>query len=88
MQWLADWHKARDAAAKASDDTPEEIEYMDAAQALSILLANTPATSPEDLIAQIAWFKADLGDFVLGNTLPDHDMILETLAKGVANIKQ
>ncbi|ABG31101.1 hypothetical protein CEP88_17255 [Roseobacter denitrificans] len=88
VQWLADWHKARDAAAEASDDTPEETEHMDTAEALSILLASTPATSPENLIAQIAWFKEDLGDFVLGNTLPDHDMIFEASSKGVANIKK
>ncbi|GIT88485.1 hypothetical protein [Roseobacter sp. OBYS 0001] len=87
VQWLADWHKARDAAAEATDDTPEETRHMDTAEALSILLASTPATSPEDLIAQIAWFKEDLGQYVLGNASSAHDLIFEALAKGVANIK-
>ncbi len=53
VQWLADWHEARDTTCDAPDDSAEENQLLDAAQALSILLATTPAKSPADMIAQI-----------------------------------
>ena len=85
---LAEWHKARDAATDAPDNASEKTQHMDTAQALSILLATIPAKSTNDLVAQIEWFKEEMGDFVIGNATPAHDLIFETLAKGVQNIRQ
>ncbi|MGJ5621074.1 hypothetical protein [Sulfitobacter sp. MF3-043] len=85
-EWLVNWRKASEAACDAPDDSEEEAMQHDAAQALSILLATTPATNAQDLIAQIEWFKEDMGQYVFGNAAPAHDKIFDTLLKSVRNI--
>lgn len=72
----------------APDGSPQDAESMEAAQALSVLLAETPATTPECLVSQIEWLAEDYYDCVRCNALPAHDLIFATLAKGVGNIKQ
>tara|TARA_R110002020_G_scaffold475274_1_gene709352 strand:- start:5733 stop:5918 length:186 start_codon:yes stop_codon:yes gene_type:complete len=59
---------------------------MDTEHGLSVLLASTPATLTADMIAQIEWFKEDLGGYVLGNASPAHDTIFDTISQSAQNI--
>jgi hypothetical protein len=86
VQWLADWHAARDAACEANDNSKDETKYHDMAEALSVQLATIPATTLTGAMAQIAWFKEDLGQYVIGNRMPEQDRIFDTLSKTLQNI--
>jgi hypothetical protein len=78
VQWRVEWHAARDGACDALDNGDEEKTLMDTAHGLSVLLASTPASSTADMIAQIEWFKEDLGAYVLGIASPAHDTISQS----------
>ena len=86
VQWLGEWHAARDAACDEPDNGDEEKTLTDTAHGLSVLLASTPAMSTADMITQIERFKEDLGAYVLGNASPAHDTIFETLSRSAQNI--
>jgi hypothetical protein len=86
VQWLTEWRAARDAACESEDGTPDEEVHFEIAEFLSIKLATIPATTPADTLAQIAWFKEDLGDHVFNNRATEHDKIFDTLLKSVQNI--
>ena len=87
VQWLADWHTAREAIENAPYDCDADAVEMQTQEAMSTLLATIPAASKHDLLAQIEWFKEELGEYVFGNASPAHDMIFDTLKKGVENVK-
>ena len=86
VKWLADWRNASDAVNASPDDTIEERTQTEAVQALSVLLATTPAATPESLIALIEWFREDLGEHLLGDASPAQDQIFDTLIKSVEHI--
>ncbi len=86
VKWLADWRKALDASTNATDGSTDECCEMELAQELSVLLATTPATSRAGLVAQIEWFRDDLGGYVFRNALPAHDAIFDTLTKSASSI--
>ena len=87
IQWLSDWRAVRSAGETVRDNSPNEVATMEAEQSLSVLIATTPAMSPDGLVAQIEWFKEDLGGYVLGNASPAHDLILETPVESVVNLR-
>ncbi|WP_439149400.1 hypothetical protein [Sulfitobacter sp.] len=87
VQWLADWREARNTAETTLEDSPEDQAVAEALHDRSVRLATTPALSPAGLVAQIEWFKEDLGGYVLGNASPAHDLIFETLVESVVNLR-
>ncbi|MCX7565512.1 hypothetical protein OS189_04030 [Sulfitobacter sp. F26169L] len=50
----------------------------EAAQALSVLLVSTPATTLASMIAQIERPSEDLGQYVIGNAFLAHDQVFDT----------
>ena len=84
--WLNEWRTAMDAEKSAPDNSTKEKDLFNTAEALSKLIATTPATTLEGMAAQLAWFKEDLGGYIFGNAAPEHDQIFDTLQNSAANI--
>lgn len=86
VQWLAEWRAARKSGMLLENVTPDEQVQVEIMNSLSIKLATIPATTPADTLAQITWFKEDLGDDMFDNGATEHDKIFDTLSKSVQNI--
>ena len=82
-EWLTRWRKAWDAITDEVDDTPEEAAMFDELERLSILLCNTPARTPEGLLAQVSWMEADLGTYITEPVSEQHSDVFKVLKAGL-----
>ncbi len=82
--WYEQWRKAWDAITDAVDDTPQEAALFDELERLSILLCNTPARTPEGLLAQVSWIEADLGTYITEPVSEQHSDVFKVLKAGLA----
>ncbi|MCW9044569.1 MAG: hypothetical protein OQK05_14620 [Pseudopelagicola sp.] len=84
VTWYEQWRKAWDAITDAVDDTPQEAALFDELERLSILLCNTPARTPEGLLAQVSWMEADLGTYITEPVSEQHSDVFKVLKAGLA----
>ena len=84
--WFAEWQGSHHDWMNLTEGTPEEQAASDRAEELAKLIANTKATSTAGIIAQFAWFKQDLGDYVTSMVSESYAGVLDNLEAGIGGL--
>ncbi|WP_282159392.1 hypothetical protein [Shimia thalassica] len=68
---------------RALEDSEAEKRLYEEMERLTVNICNTPAHTPEGLLAQFDWFVSDLRYYVAESVGPDHNRVFDVVRDSI-----
>jgi hypothetical protein len=84
--WFDEWKRTENDWKKYDEGTPEDTAHFERREELAKKIASATATTKAGLIAQFAWFKDDLGQYVTDCAGDAYNCSLDRIASGIEGV--